>query len=194
MQVCVPSTPAQMFHMLRRQMKRRMRMPLIVMTPKSLLRHKQSVSQIEDLTGGKFHCVIDEQGEIDAAKVKRVVFCSGKVYYDLLAGREEAGIKDVALVRIEQLYPFPREDYSAVLKNYPKAKDVVWCQEEPENQGAWYQIKHRLLLPLGKQHRLFYATRKGSPSTAVGYLSVHRSEQEELVQQALTGGAPVRGE
>ena len=194
MQVCVPSTPAQMFHMLRRQMKRRMRMPLIVMTPKSLLRHKQSVSSIEDLTGGKFHCVIDEQGDIDAAKVKRVVFCSGKVYYDLLAGREEAGIKDVALVRIEQLYPFPREDYSAVLKNYPKAKDVVWCQEEPENQGAWYQIKHRLLLPLGKQHRLFYATRKGSPSTAVGYLSVHRSEQEELVQQALTGGAPVRGE
>ena len=194
MQVCVPSTPAQMFHMLRRQMKRRMRLPLVVMTPKSLLRHKLSVSSLEDLTGGRFHCVIPETADLDAKKVKRVVFCSGKVYYDLLAKRDEEKVSDVALVRIEQLYPFPREDYEAIIEQYPKAREIVWCQEEPENQGAWYQIKHRLLLPLEDQHKMLYATRQGSPSTAVGYLSVHRREQDELVHQALFGGLPVRGE
>jgi len=194
MQVCVPSTPAQMFHMLRRQMKRGMRLPLVVMTPKSLLRHKLSVSSLEDLTGGRFHCVIPETAELDADKVKRIVFCSGKVYYDLLAKRDEEKVSDVALVRIEQLYPFPREDYEAVIQQYPNAREIVWCQEEPENQGAWYQIKHRLLLPLEDQHKMLYATRQGSPSTAVGYLSVHRREQDELVHQALFGGLPVRGE
>ena len=194
MQVCVPSTPAQMFHMLRRQMKRKCRLPLVVMTPKSLLRHKQSVSTLDDLTGGRFHTVIPEQAELDAKKVKRVVFCSGKVYFDLLAKRDEDGLKDVALVRVEQLYPFPRTEYEAEIARYPNAQEIVWCQEEPENQGAWYQIKHRLLLPLGDQHRMLYATRPGSPSTAVGYLSVHRKEQEDLVNQALTGGLPVRGE
>ena len=193
MQVCVPSTPAQMYHMLRRQLKRSLRLPLIVMTPKSLLRHKQSVSAIEELTEGRFRCVIDDAAIEDTDAVKRVVFCSGKVYYDLLAARDEQERKDVALVRIEQLYPFPRADYTAVIERYAKASDIVWCQEEPENQGAWYQIKHRLQVPLGDGHTLRYSTRPGSPSTAVGYPSVHKKEQEAVVDAALNGGAPVRG-
>ena len=189
-QVCVPSTPAQMFHMLRRQMKRNNRMPLVVMTPKSLLRHPQSVSSLEDLTNGRFQCVIDD-ASVDPKKVKRVVLCSGKVYYDLLKGREEAGLSTVALVRVEQLYPFPREDYEAVLQRYKGAKEIVWCQEEPENQGAWYQIKHRLSYYLGASHRLLYATRKGSASTAVGYLKIHNQEQQAVVEAGLRGGEPV---
>jgi 2-oxoglutarate dehydrogenase E1 component len=187
-QVCVPSTPAQMFHMLRRQMKRGYRLPLIVMTPKSLLRHPLSVSTIGDLTHGRFQPVIPEVEPLDPKKVKRVVFCSGKVYFDLLQARQKDKLDDVALVRIEQLYPFPREDYEAVLASYPKAKDIVWCQEEPENQGAWYQIKHRLATYLGSSHRMLYATRKGSATTAVGYLKVHQMQQEEVVRAALTGG------
>jgi 2-oxoglutarate dehydrogenase E1 component len=186
-QVCVPSTPAQMFHMLRRQMKRNARLPLIVMTPKSLLRHPQSVSSLEELTSGGFQPMIDDAGA-DPAKVKRVVLCSGKVYFDLLKTRDEAKMTSVALVRLEQLYPFPRQDYEAVLARYPKATDVVWCQEEPENQGAWYQIKHRLGAYLGKHHRLRYATRPGSASTAVGYLKIHNQEQQAVVDAALTGG------
>src|SRR3546814_744693 len=139
-QVCVPSTPAQMFHMLRRQMKRSTRLPLIVMTPKSLLRHPLSVSTLKDLTKGSFQPVIPEAEKIDAKKVTRIVFCSGKVYFDLVQGRQKDKLDNVALVRIEQLYPFPREGYEAALAQYPNAKDVLWCQEEPENQGAWYQI------------------------------------------------------
>ncbi len=187
-QVCVPSTPAQMFHMLRRQMKRGFRLPLIVMTPKSLLRHPLSVSSIEDITRGGFQPVIPEVEALDANKVKRIVFCSGKVYFDLLQARQKEKLDHVALVRIEQLYPFPREGYEAVLASYPKAKDIVWCQEEPENQGAWYQIKHRLATYLGSGHRMLYATRKGSATTAVGYLKVHQIQQEEVVREALTGG------
>lgn len=192
-QVCVPSTPAQFFHMIRRQMKRSLRMPLIVMTPKSLLRHKLSVSTLDDLTKGSFKYVIDESQPLDKDKVKRLVFCSGKVYYDLFEAREKAGITDVALIRLEQLYPFPRIDYEAVIASYPNAKDVVWCQEEPENQGAWYQIKHRLRAYLAADHQLLYATRKGSATTAVGYLKVHNKEQEELCQAALHGGVPLQG-
>ncbi|WP_022975193.1 2-oxoglutarate dehydrogenase E1 component [Nevskia ramosa] len=191
-QVCVPSTPAQFFHMIRRQMKRSLRLPLIVMTPKSLLRHKLSVSSLEDLTTGSFKYVIDD-AEIDKAKVKRIVMCSGKVYYDLFDARQKAGRDDVALVRLEQLYPFPRIDYEAVIAAYPNAKDVVWCQEEPENQGAWYQIKHRLRAYLAADHQLYYATRKGSATTASGYLKVHNKEQEELVQAALNAGLPLQG-
>ena len=188
-QVCVPSTPAQMFHMLRRQMKRGLRMPLIVMTPKSLLRHPLSVSSLDDLTKGRFQPIISDT-EVDAAQVKRIVFCSGKVYFDLYQARLKQEIKDVALVRIEQLYPFPREAYEAVLAQFGSAKDVVWCQEEPENQGAWYQIKHRLGAYLKPQHKLLYATRDGMSTTAVGYLKVHNKEQEAVVNAALTGGKP----
>ena len=151
MQVCVPSTPAQMFHMLRRQMLQPFRKPLIVMTPKSLLRHELSVSSLEDLTRGGFARVIAESDDLPAPGVRRVVFCSGKVYFDLLKARRKDGIRDVALVRIEQLYPFPTEDYEAVVARYPNAREVVWCQEEPQNQGAWYQIRHRLQEPLGQR-------------------------------------------
>lgn len=191
-QVCVPSTPAQFFHMIRRQMKRALRLPLIVMTPKSLLRHKLSVSTLDDLTSGSFQYVIDD-AEVDKNKVKRIVFCSGKVYYDIYEARQKSGRDDVALVRLEQLYPFPRIDYEAIIAAYPNAKDVVWAQEEPENQGAWYQIKHRLRAYLAADHQLFYVTRKGSATTAVGYLKVHNKEQEELVEAALNGGLPLQG-
>jgi 2-oxoglutarate dehydrogenase E1 component len=187
-QVCVPSTPAQMFHMLRRQMKRNLRLPLVVMTPKSLLRHPLSVSTLDDLVRGRFQPVIQEAEPMDPAKVTRIVLCSGKVYFDLLQARAKEKLDSVALVRVEQLYPFPREGYEAALAMFPKAKEVVWCQEEPENQGAWYQIKHRLAAYLKPQHQLRFATRKGTATTAVGYLKVHAREQEEVVREALHGG------
>ena len=188
MQVCVPSTPAQMFHMLRRQMLRPYKLPLIVMTPKSLLRHRMSVSSLDDLADGSFQLVIPEALELDDDAVQRVVFCSGKVYYDLLQAREERDRKDIAIVRVEQLYPFPQDEYAAAIAQYPNAKDIVWCQEEPENQGAWYQIKHRLQQPLGEQHRLLHSSRPGAASTAVGYHKRHVEQQEEVVEQALNGG------
>ncbi len=193
MQVCVPSTPAQMFHMIRRQQLRRLRSPLVVMTPKSLLRHPLSVSQLEDLTTGHFQHVIDEVDDIDVKKVKRVVVCSGKVYYDIYKARQDAEIDDVAIVRLEQLYPFPSEAYGAALKRYPNARDIVWCQEEPENQGAWYQIKHRLQIPLSKKHRMMYATRPGAASTATGYNKVHVIQQNILMQAALKEGSVLVG-
>ena len=191
MQVCVPSTPAQMFHMIRRQLKRSYRLPLVVMTPKSLLRHPLSVSALSDLSSGQFQTIIPETESLDAKKVKRVVFCSGKVYFDLWQTRQKEKLSDVAVVRLEQIYPFPREAYEGVLASYPNADEVVWCQEEPENQGAWYQVKHRLQVYLGTRHKMMYATRKGSASTAVGYNKVHVKEQEALVHEALHGGKNV---
>ena len=188
MQVCVPSTPAQMFHMLRRQMHRSVRLPLVVMTPKSLLRHKQSVSAMEDLASGSFRTVIGETTTLDRAKVRRVVFCSGKVYFDLQKARDDKGIQDVAIVRLEQLYPFPTDAYAAEIDAYPNASDVVWCQEEPENQGALYQIKHRLEAALGPKHQFLYACRRRAASTAVGYHKVHVQQQEQLIEAALSGG------
>ena len=193
MQVCVPSTPAQFFHMIRRQMKRPLRLPLIVMTPKSLLRHKLSVSTLADLTDRGFQYIIGETEQVDAKKIKRIVFCSGRVYYDLWEARAKQQLDDVVIARIEQLYPFPREQYEAVIAQYPNAKEVVWCQEEPENQGAWYQIKHRLRAYLADDHQLLYATRKGSSTTAVGYLKVHQKEQEEVVNAGLSGGMLLKG-
>ncbi|MFO7325773.1 MAG: 2-oxoglutarate dehydrogenase E1 component, partial [Pseudomonadota bacterium] len=190
MQVVVPSTPAQMFHMLRRQMLRSLRKPLVVMTPKSLLRHELSVSRLEDLTGGGFATVIDEVDDLAPAQVHRVVFCSGKVYFDLLKARREAGQKDVALVRIEQLYPFPTQAYEAVLRRYPNARQIVWCQEEPQNQGAWYQIRHRLEGPLQKdRHTLLYAGRAHAAAPATGISKIHETEQRELVDAALNATA-----
>jgi len=184
-QVCVPSTPAQMFHMLRRQMLRGLRKPLIVMTPKSLLRHKLSVSALEDLTRGTFQNVIDEVDDVPPAKVKRLVFCSGKVYFDLLDSRRADGNRDVAIVRIEQLYPFPAAEYEAVLKRYPNAHDIVWCQEEPQNQGAWYQIRHRLQQPLGQKDVLLYAGRPPAAAPATGIMKMHVQQQQSLVDAAL---------
>lgn len=192
-QVCVPSTPAQMFHMIRRQVLRQLRAPLIVMTPKSLLRHPLSVSQLEDLTGGSFQPLMKEVDALDNNRVKRIVFCSGKVYFDIYKARKEAGIDDVAIIRIEQLYPFPSEAYAAAIAQYPKAKEIVWCQEEPENQGAWYQIKHRLQVPLKKPHHMLYATRPGAASTATGYNKVHVLQQGILMEAALSGGEKLTG-
>ena len=184
-QVCVPSTPAQMFHMLRRQMLRALRKPLIVMTPKSLLRHKLSVSTMSDLAEGRFQPVIDEVDPIDAGKVRRVVFCSGKVYYDLLEHRRADKNLEVALVRIEELYPFPADDYLAILTRYSNARDIVWCQEEPQNQGAWYQIRHRLQAPLDAKRSLHYAGRESAAAPATGLFAIHQREQEALVAAAL---------
>ncbi|MEL7449455.1 MAG: 2-oxoglutarate dehydrogenase E1 component, partial [Pseudomonadota bacterium] len=189
MQVCVPSTPGQMFHMLRRQVVRNVRKPLIVMTPKSLLRHKLSVSPISALSEGRFHHVIDEVDEIDAGKVDRVVFCSGKVYFDLLQARRDKALDSVAIVRIEQLYPFPVDEYAGVLDKYANAKHVVWCQEEPENQGAWYQIRHRLQAPLEDKRELSYAGREGAAAPAAGYYQVHVQQQQALVESALGADA-----
>ncbi len=191
MLVVVPSTPAQWFHLLRLQMIRNLRMPLIVLTPKSLLRHPMSTSSLEDLSQGRFQFVIDDPAELDSDKIERVVFCSGKVFFDLYKAREEREIDNVALVRIEQLYPFPAEEYASAIAAYPNASEIVWCQEEPENQGAWYQIKHRLQSPLGDQHALLYATRPGAATTAVGYHKLHVKQQNAVVDAALTGGEPL---
>ena len=184
-QVCVPSNPAQMFHMMRRQMLRKMRKPLIVMTPKSLLRHRLASSPIDALTNGEFQTVIPEIEDIDAASVRRIVFCSGKVFYDLLEARRAHEIRDIALVRIEQLYPFPIQEYADVLASYPAADEIVWCQEEPQNQGAWYQIRHRLQESLGAHHRLFYAGRPGAAAPASGIFKLHVQQQQALVEAAL---------
>ena len=185
MQVCVPSTPAQMFHMLRRQMLQPFRKPLIVMTPKSLLRHELSVSRLEDLSRGAFARVIGESDELPAQGVRRVVFCSGKVYFELLKARRKDGIRDAALVRIEQLYPFPTEEYEAVLARYPNAREVVWCQEEPQNQGAWYQIRHRLQEPLSERRIVLYAGRAPAAAPATGIGKIHEAEQHSLINAAL---------
>jgi 2-oxoglutarate dehydrogenase E1 component len=192
MQVCVPSTPAQMFHMLRRQMIRRLRRPLVVMTPKSLLRHKMSVSAIDELATGTFRNVIDETAAIPPANVTRVVLCSGKVYFDLFEERTIREQFDTALIRIEQLHPFPKDDLRAVLEQYANSRMLVWCQEEPENQGAWYQIQHHLRGCLEVGQTLVYAGRGASPSPAVGFYKVHLEQQMALVTAALTAGGDTR--
>jgi 2-oxoglutarate dehydrogenase E1 component len=184
MQICVPSTPSQMFHMLRRQMLHAFRKPLIVMTPKSLLRHELSVSSLAELSHSGFANVIDEIDAIDPAQTQRVVFCSGKVYFDLLQARRQSNQRDVAIVRIEQLYPFPVEEYQAVLARYANATDLVWCQEEPQNQGAWYQIRHRLQ-DLAGARTVYYAGRAAAAAPATGVLKLHNAEQNRLVETAL---------
>jgi|HubBroStandDraft_1064217.scaffolds.fasta_scaffold00082_18 2-oxoglutarate dehydrogenase E1 component len=190
MQVCVPSTPAQMFHMLRRQMVRPLRKPLIVMTPKSLLRHPLAVSRLEELATGGFYPVIDEIDDLKASGVTRVVLCSGKVYFDLLKARREVKADSVAIVRLEQLYPFPSEEYEAILRKYSNAREIVWCQEEPQNQGGWYQIRHRLQSKLGPQHELLYAGRAGAAAPATGIAALHEQQQKNLVAAALQGVPP----
>lgn len=185
MQVCVPSTPAQIFHCLRRQLLRPYRKPLILMTPKSLLRHKLAVSSLQELANGAWQSIIPDN-EIDAKKAKRVVLCSGKVYYDLLEQRRAQKRDDIALVRIEQLYPFPDIELIDELKHYAKVKDIVWCQEESKNQGAWYCIQHNLFSCLGKTQDLRYVGRPASAAPAVGSPLVHAEEQQTLVREALT--------
>jgi 2-oxoglutarate dehydrogenase E1 component len=185
MQVCVPTTPAQMFHMLRRQMLRDCRKPLIVLTPKSLLRHKLAVSSLDELANGGFQLVIPDTTAKPGQKTRRVVLCSGKVYYDLIEDAARRGVNDVAILRVEQLYPFPRKEITAELAKYPATKEIVWCQEEPMNQGAWYQIQHHLLACIGDEHSLHYAGRVRSPAPAAGHLNTHVAEQAALVEQAL---------
>lgn len=186
MQVCVPSTPAQVFHMLRRQVLRPMRRPLIVMSPKSLLRHPMCTSTLVELADGEFYNVIGEVDELAPKTVQRVVLCSGKVYYDLLDARRKREINDVAIVRLEQLYPFPLKEAQQVLADYGHVKEWFWCQEEPMNQGAWYSSQHnfRMLVPEGGS--LHYAGRPASAAPAVGYMSVHLKQQQSLIDEALT--------
>ncbi|QDA56075.1 2-oxoglutarate dehydrogenase E1 component [Thermomonas aquatica] len=189
--VCAPTTPAQDFHMIRRQMRMSTRKPLVVMTPKSLLRHKLAVSTLDELANGEFQRLIPDTNAT-AKKVKRVVVCSGKVYYDLLDEAQKQGIADVALVRVEQLYPFPRPELTAELKRFAAASEVIWCQEEPQNQGAWYQIQHHLRACLQPKQSLNYAGRARSPSPAAGHLAEHVEEQNALVADALVN--PVTGD
>jgi 2-oxoglutarate dehydrogenase E1 component len=182
-QVCVPTLPAQMFHLLRRQIVRPLRKPLVILSPKSLLRHPASTSSLADLASGAFLPVIDDPRA--PRQAKRVVACSGRVWFDLEAAREARGFDDVALIRIEQLYPFPEEAFRAVLDAYPQAAIFVWAQEEPMNQGAWYQTLHHLnhCAPGGK--RFHYAGRPAAAAPASGYLSRHRAELEALLNDAL---------
>ncbi|AYH44330.1 2-oxoglutarate dehydrogenase E1 component [Azoarcus sp. DN11] len=184
-QMCVPTTPAQIFHLLRRQMVRKLRKPLIIVTPKSLLRHKEAVSTIDELANGSFQTVIPEVEKLDPKKVKRVVLCQGKIYYELLAHRRENKITDTALVRIEQIYPFPTEAFAAAINQFPNAKEVVWCQEEPRNQGAWYWLASRqhLVNVLGKR-RLLLVSRPASASPAVGYYAKHNAQQKAVIENA----------
>ncbi|MBE9396721.1 2-oxoglutarate dehydrogenase E1 component [Pontibacterium sp. N1Y112] len=190
-QVCVPTTPAQIFHLLRRQVVRPLRKPLVVMSPKSLLRHKQATSTLEELAEGTmFKPVIAETDQQDPSKVKRVVLCSGKVYYDLYNRRAELEKDDVAIIRIEQLYPFPEKDLARALGEYTNLESVVWCQEEPMNQGAWYCSQHHMRSILHAQNPNLHLEGVGRPhaaAPAVGYVSVHLEQQEKLVNEAING-------
>ena len=184
MQLVQPTTGAQIFHLLRRQMIRLFRKPLVIFTPKSLLRNKDATSPISEFTKGGFQTVIGETREIKAEKVKRVIVCSGKVYFDLIKKREDKGADDVAIVRIEQLYPFPHKAFGAELKKYPNATDLVWCQDEPQNQGAWFFIQHNLHENMSEGQRLGYAGRAASASPAVGYSHLHQDQQKALIEAA----------
>jgi len=191
MQVCVPSTPAQMFHLLRRQMIRRCRKPLIIMTPKSLLRHKLCVSTLEDLTHGGFSWILPEVDELDD-KVKRVVICSGKIYYELLEARRIHRVHDIALLRIEQIYPFPGEQLDEILSQYADTNELIWCQEEPKNQGGWDFSKLRIPALIDERWQLGYVGRMPSSAPAVGSARLHAIEQKEIIHRAL--GLPEEAE
>jgi 2-oxoglutarate dehydrogenase E1 component len=188
MRVWVPTTPAQLFHLLRDQIKRSFRRPLVVMTPKSLLRHPLSKSNLSDFTDGGLEIVLPETDAIEPSDVRRVVLCSGKVFFDLLTERRKRGSTDIAILRVEQLYPFPRRRLSELLQSYPNATQIVWCQEEPRNQGAWYQIQHHLRVLTGAEQSLGYAGRPPSASPACGSSKLHLSQQQALVDHALSKG------
>ncbi|MBI2791325.1 MAG: 2-oxoglutarate dehydrogenase E1 component [Gammaproteobacteria bacterium] len=185
MQVCVPSNASQIFHLLRRQMLRKIRKPLIVMSPKSLLRLKAASNDVSSLIDGKFEVVIPEVENLDAQKVTKIILCSGKVYYDILAKRQETQKNHVAIMRIEQLYPFPEPELKAALEKYPKATQIIWCQEEPKNQGVWFSSQHHIRACMTDKQQLHYAGREPSASPAVGYHQAHVEQQEALVNEAL---------
>ena len=187
MQVVQPTTASQIFHVLRRQQIRNLRKPLIIMTPKSLLRAKDATSPLSEFTKGSFQTVIPEVKEDinkKADKVKRVIACSGKVYYDLAKKREEKGSDDVAILRVEQLYPFPHKVFAAELKKYPNATEVVWCQDEPQNQGAWFFVQHYIHENMMEGQKLGYSGRAASASPAAGYAHLHQDQQKSLVEGA----------
>jgi 2-oxoglutarate dehydrogenase E1 component len=183
-QVCIPSTSAQMFHLLRRQMLREMRKPLIVFTPKSLLRSKDAASPLKWLAEGTFQPVLGEADKLDAQRVRRIIACSGKVYYELVAYRRERGIADTAIIRLEQLYPFPHDAFAEQIAAYPNAAEVLWCQEEPGNQGAWHRIQHYLLRHMRPDMKLGYALRASAAAPAAGYLALHNEQQKAVIEAA----------
>ena len=187
-QVCVPSSPKQIFHLLRRQAIRKMRTPLIVISPKSLLRNPNAVSTINDLTEGSFACVIDDQVK-DQSKVKKVIMCSGKVFYDLLQKRDEDKRDDIAIIRIEQLYTFPYDDLEEILTKYQNIEEFTWCQEEPLNQGAWFSHRHRIqrvLDRLGEGKEVSLVRRTAAAAPAVGLMKLHLEQQKELINEAIS--------
>jgi len=185
MQVIQPTTAAQIFHVLRRQMIRQFRKPLILMTPKSLLRNKEAASPLSEFTKGKFYTVLPERDEAIVSKeVVRLVMCSGKVYYDLVKQRAERKITDVAIIRLEQLYPFPHKALATELKKYPKVEEVIWCQDEPQNQGAWFFVQHNILDNMTDGMKLAYAGRPASASPACGYAHLHQEQQKSLLNAA----------
>ena len=185
MQVIQPATASQIFHVLRRQMIRQFRKPLVLLTPKSLLRNKEAASPLSEFTKGKFHTVLPERDEaIDPKEVVRLVMCSGKVYYDLVKQRAEKKITDVAIIRLEQLYPFPHKALATELKKYPKVEEVIWCQDEPQNQGAWFFVQHNILDNMTDGMKLAYAGRPASASPACGYAHLHQEQQKSLLNAA----------
>ncbi|MBC7798100.1 MAG: multifunctional oxoglutarate decarboxylase/oxoglutarate dehydrogenase thiamine pyrophosphate-binding subunit/dihydrolipoyllysine-residue succinyltransferase subunit, partial [Pyrinomonadaceae bacterium] len=183
LQVCYPTTPAQYFHLLRRQVKQETVRPLIVMTPKSLLRLPAATSKVEDLTNGGFQPVIDDANVKDKSKVKRIVVCSGKVYYDLATSREKSNDERVAIVRLEQFYPFPTAKLKEVFASYQNANQLFWCQEEPQNMGGWYFVESRLKGLMKAEPK--FVGRSASASPATGSYAIHNLEQEKLVNEAL---------
>ncbi len=187
-QVCLPTTSAQVFHMLRKQVLSPLRKPLVVMSPKSLLRHKESTSTLKELTEGSFRVLLDETDELEPTAVKRVLLCSGKVYYELRQARRERNIMDIAIVRLEQLYPFPEVDLAKCLSAYTNINEIYWCQEEPMNQGAWYSSQHHMRRVIHKfrpEIYLHYVGREGSAAAAAGYPALHQKQQQELIEEAL---------
>jgi 2-oxoglutarate dehydrogenase E1 component len=185
MQVCQPTSASQIFHLLRRQMVRQFRKPLVIFTPKSLLRAKDATSPLSEFTKGEFRTVIGpSRTEVEAEKVKRVIACSGKVAYDLIRRRDEKKAWDVAIVRVEQLYPFPHKAFGAEIKRFPNATEVVWCQDEPQNQGAWFFVQHCVHENMLDGQKLGYAGRPASASPAVGYAHLHQEQQKALLDQA----------
>ena len=185
-QVCVPSSPAQIFHLLRRQAIRKLRTPLVVISPKSLLRNPDASSKITELTSGSFQCVIDDDCQKD--NVKKIILCSGKVFYDIKKQQNLSEKDDIAIIRIEQLYPFPYDDLEAILNTYPNVVEIVWCQEEPANQGAWFSHRHRIqrvLDRLKNNLEITLVSRPPAAAPAVGMMKLHLKQQEELIELAL---------
>jgi 2-oxoglutarate dehydrogenase E1 component len=188
-QVCYPTTPGQLFHLLRRQLLRAARKPLVVMSPKSLLRRPEVVSSLDDLATGRFQRVLPDQAELDAAQVERILLCTGKVYYDLAAERARRQEKAVAIARVEQLYPFPRPELEALFARYPNAREVLWVQEEPKNMGAWqyiFPLLQEVASSRAPAPKLSFVGRVAAASPATGFHEAHELEQRQIVEEALS--------